>query len=304
MKNIIQLLVFIIIALAFAINYSSDSETRADRAKRDLKLGNTYREGGEFDLAKKYLELGSDYFSRRRGFEAKYWNAVANEFYGYLYRDMAVKDGSKIHLEKSKAHFYEALRAYEDIIKQEDGSQYAINIIYGKIKEVEDMLGSFEGGVAMSETALSFDNMKLRDMPDGLPKSMENLSFMSNKFREFPSELCQYAKLKYLNLSDNRIREIPACVGDMKALHWLDLSGNKLKELPVEIGMLTNLKELNLENNKLKTLPASMCNLKNLRILNLRDNKLPFTEVKKLIKCLPETIIIHDEYEKKGEYEY
>lgn len=75
-------------------SYTTDEGIYTDRRSasgtselglRYLKLANTYRESRNVDMAQYYLRLGYDLV---RGRGSRYWEAVANEYQGLIYRDM------------------------------------------------------------------------------------------------------------------------------------------------------------------------------------------------------------------------
>ena len=69
-------------------------------------------------------------------------------------------------------------------------------------------------------------------------------------------------------------------ISELKQLQFLDLSGNALKNIPIGIA-----------------------ELKHLRILNIKGNKIPFEQISNLIRILPNTNILYDEFILKGEEE-
>lgn len=286
MKKLIIL--FLILNLSLGFSQKKDLQL----AIRNIKLGNTYREGKEYDKSAGFISDGLNIAKKFNSFEGKYWTAVAYESLGYLYRDMSMFD-------ESKKNFTSALDIYKKIIKQEDGSQFAMIEVLNNIANINSSNINLPeiGGINLSNSVV-LSSMKLKELPNDLPKNLKNLILKDNRFRQFPDALINFQQLEYLDLSENRIREISPMLGNLTSLHYLDLSNNKIDKIPSSISNLQNLKELNLEGNKLKTINFNFCNLKNLKILNLRNNKLNFQEVLKLVKCLPNTNIIFDKYEK------
>lgn len=69
-----------------------------EMAIRYLKLGNTYREGRKYNLAQSYLRYGLD-IAQARG--STYWEAVANEYAGLLFRDMGDRATSLDYLRRA-----------------------------------------------------------------------------------------------------------------------------------------------------------------------------------------------------------
>ncbi|TAE24625.1 MAG: hypothetical protein EAZ92_13105 [Candidatus Kapaibacterium sp.] len=66
---------------------------------RYLKLGNTYREAGKYELAQNYLRFGLD-IVRARG--SRYWEAVGNEYAGLFFRDIGDRLTSLDYLRRAE----------------------------------------------------------------------------------------------------------------------------------------------------------------------------------------------------------
>ncbi len=272
--------------------YSEAKNPDINTAIRYIKLGNTYREAKDFDNSAKYISLGLKTISGAESFDARYWTAAAYEYLGYLYRDMAM-------FAESKSNFAKALDIYKKIIRQEDGSQSAMLSVINKLAELNNSeLPLLKASAGFDGETASYSGRKLKDLPTGLPQDIKNLVLKDNRFKSIPDNLMALRGLEYLDLSDNRIKEISPAISNLTNLHYLDLSNNKIEEIPASLSALTNLRELNLESNKLKSLNFNLCALKELKILNLRDNRLNFQEVLNLVKCLPNTNILFDKYEK------
>lgn len=289
-------LIFIIL---FTLNITY---ANTDLGIRYLKLGNTYREANEFNKAEEYLNKGKNIVSVGYKWDNKYWTAVADEYFAYLYFDLSLiqnDDNNKNYFKQlSLEYFNKAKSQYEKLVKIEDGSQDAISEVMKNLEGLEKKFNSsFERKAnQLSNNVLNYEKLKLRELPIGIGKNVENLTLAENKFREFPPGLSSFTNLEYLNLSDNKIKSISPDIEQITKLKWLDLSNNKIKDLPIELCNLTNLEELNLMNNNLKDLPACLCQMSNLKILNLKNNKLPYPQIANLIKCLPNTNIFIDEY--------
>lgn len=272
---------------------------------RYLKLGNTYREAGDYEKAEEYLNKGRKLFDGKAGWSYKYWTAVADEYLGYLYlslsRNQSNNDNKEYFKQLALEHFNRALASYNKLIKQKDGSQIPLEELMSSIDIISKQRASLGRTAFTGGDVLNYERLKLREIPIGIPESVKNLSLAENKFSDFPSGIVRFSSMEYLNLSNNKIKSISPDVEQLSNLTWLDLSGNKIKDLPETFCNMSSLEELDLSNNKLKTIPACLCELTNLKILNLKGNKLPYSEIANLIKCLPNTNIFIDEYERVDE---
>lgn len=275
---------------------------------RYIKLGNSYRESGNSSKSIEFLEKGKKLVENR----SEYWLAVAKEYYAYVFRDLGYEsdnpDEQKMFLQNALDAFNEALAIYKRIIYQEDGSPIALESIMTQIHDINNDLQKIPDKISkksLNKTNLSgandnsfivnLDRQKLKELPL-LNPNIRSLSLSENRFNELPSTLGSMINLEYLDMSNNRLRNISEAIGQLESLHWLDLSKNRIKELPQSIGDLSNLKELDLSENRLKDLPVSICNLKQLEVLNLRNNQIPFEKISNIIKCLPNTNVMFDEY--------
>lgn len=295
MKNI----VIVLLLLILPFNYLYPQKNRTELGIRYLKLGNTYREVGDFDKALEYVEEGRKIVENK----SIYWKAVANEYFGYLYRDIGLSkndpDEKELFRKMAAESFRKALSLYETVIKQKDGSP-------APMKEIEKLIYDLDnasitpqkaypvtGGPA---TTFNFDRMKLKECPDGIPDNAQNISLAKNRLNSIPSCIFDLANLEFIDLSENRIKTVAGNIDELHNLYFLDLSKNKLKTVPNEIKDLKMLRVLNLSDNKLKSLPPGICEMRELEILNIRGNKIPFENISNLLKCLPETNILYDEY--------
>jgi hypothetical protein len=198
----------------------------------------------------------------------------------------------------SEANFRKALDIFSRIISQRDGSPAAMqNVIESmeRLREFAEPSSLF----GTSSGIINLSNSKLRTMPYDIPLNSTSLLLSDNRFRDFPDGINRYKNLEYLDLSGNRLRSVSSGIGDLAKLHYLDLSRNRLTTLPVDMAKLQSLRELNLSNNKLKEIPPTLCELKGLRLLNLKGNKIRHEDVMNLVRCLPSTNIVFDEYIRK-----
>jgi tetratricopeptide (TPR) repeat protein len=239
-------------------------------AKRYIKLGNTYREAGNFSNAASYLKKGINILEKETSWDSRYWLAVAHEFYAYFYNDMNMTEEAKNEFKKAYALYYE-------LISMNGGSDDAIKEAELNMKKIDEIIAGKTDLIESDLKIASYDDMNLRSAPGNIPAKIENLSLKDNKLRDFDYVLLNLNELKYLDLSDNKIRDLPNAqmLKNIDKLLWLDLSNNKLKRADI----------------------SALCVLKNLAVLDLSGNEIDFNQIKNLIQCLPNTRIIHDEYE-------
>ncbi len=287
MKKITIILIFIFVGQLFT------QDDAFNLAIRNIKLGNSYREAKNYDFAARFINDGMAIVEKRKNFDGKYWTATGYEYLGYLYRDMGMA-------KEAKKNFERAADKFKEIIKQDDGSQYAM------IEVLNGLSRSFENNKSISQTgsnslSLNYSQSKLKELPSGIPDNIQSFILRNNKFTTFPDGLSRLPKLEYLDLSGNRIKSVPESINNLTKLHYLDLSNNRISTLPAVFSGLGELKELNLSGNKLKSLSPAICTLQNLKFLNLKGNKLKFEDVLNIVKCLQNTNIIFDEYQRLDE---
>lgn len=83
-------------------------------AKRYLKLGNSWREAGNFELARIYLDKGFNEFQKFGSIANKYWFGVYYEYLGYLNRDEGNVQGALENLNQAKLIFDRHGRTKDD----------------------------------------------------------------------------------------------------------------------------------------------------------------------------------------------
>jgi len=132
-----------------------------------------------------------------------------------------------------------------------------------------------------------------------LPKDLEKLKFIYNKYGKYinelpkdfeklislqklylrshfhkiqlPSSIIHLPNLKEINFSYSKIKN-PEIVFNFRSLEILDLSYCELNEIPKTIKFLKNLKELDLTDTKLLEIPSEIIYCQNLEKLNLMWN--------------------------------
>ncbi|MFW5701373.1 MAG: leucine-rich repeat domain-containing protein [Bacteroidota bacterium] len=305
------------------------SDADFELGKRYLKLGNTYREGGDFNRAAEFLNKGLAVVkSRKSGWESKYWTAVAYEFLAYLYRDMGMQD-------QAIKNMKDALFLYTSLVTMNDGSPDASREV---IQNLVKMTESFEAGANKGDAPIG-DSQKL--LLSGIK------SFSMNEFDEAIVEFDQAIRLDpesevayawsreardragtygaarcadpdlarakvytdlaealknpsevyFLDLSGGDLQALPASIGSLSNLRRLDLSNNSLTRLPESICNLQCLEDLDLENNLITEFPACFHELPGLKYLNIKLNELSLKDVTDLVRFMPNTVLYIDDEE-------
>ncbi|XP_037339846.2 malignant fibrous histiocytoma-amplified sequence 1 homolog [Pungitius pungitius] len=125
--------------------------------------------------------------------------------------------------------------------------------------------------------ALNLGNNSLKELPDGLGSSLNNLRVLvlrRNNFSAVPRVVLELVLLVELDLSHNVLGTLSEGVGQLRELKKLCVSHNKIQSLPAQIGGLQALEELDLSFNDLRDLPGSFSGLSKLRTLDVDHNKL------------------------------
>ncbi len=161
MKSIVSVIIFCISTIA---SYSQANKhllplstllKSTEVTERYLKLGNTYREAKQFDIALIYLNKG---LTLAQNSNNKYWTAVAYEYKGYLYRDSGDLLSAREYLEKAKIIF-------ERIIKMEKGSNEAIDMVIQELNKKTVILDNSKSMITPLEVTRmkqDIDGYKLR----------------------------------------------------------------------------------------------------------------------------------------------
>jgi tetratricopeptide (TPR) repeat protein len=109
----------------------ADLGTR-DLGVRYLKLGNTYREARNYDLAQLYIKKGLD-MVRNRG--SRYWEAAGYEYLGLIYRDMGERELALEYLRVSQGIFANILNTRDGV-----GSDDALKLVIADIERGADRI--------------------------------------------------------------------------------------------------------------------------------------------------------------------
>ncbi|MCS6808494.1 MAG: tetratricopeptide repeat protein [Bacteroidota bacterium] len=93
-------------------------------AQRLLKLGNSYREARNYDIAQKYIQQGIE-FAQKVG--SRYWEATGYEYLGLVYRDIGDRAAALSALQRASDIF-------SSLIRQPDGSQRATQALIDDVQ--------------------------------------------------------------------------------------------------------------------------------------------------------------------------
>jgi hypothetical protein len=106
------------------VRTSGSQKALLDEAQRALKLGSSYREARNFDLAQKYIQRGIELANKAGN---RYWEATGYEYLGLVYRDIGDRDAALSALQKASDMF-------TGIIKQPDGSQNSTQALMDDVR--------------------------------------------------------------------------------------------------------------------------------------------------------------------------
>lgn len=285
-----RIFIFFVIIIPLSVAFSQD----LNYAKRLLKLANTNIWLENYDEASELVEEAQRIISKYSSWEAKYWDAVADETLGLIYYQLGNYD-----LAEDK--FTLAHNKYKNLIRSDfKGSQFKTVDLINKSRE--------KGGKVSQQK--SKENGKIVNISYSavagflnLPNDVFAFVAVESNINSFPGELYGKKDLKYIILKGNRLTNV--VLRDIPSLEFLDLSDNNLSNLQLDVASLPNLKYLDLSGNRLRTIPKEILSLKNLEYIDVSKNNIPFSEVANLIQNLPNTVVIYDQYvlpEEEEEY--
>ncbi len=271
------------------------SQSGAELGKRYLKLGNTYREAGNFSLAYDYLDKGFRIVSSSNDF---YWQGVANEFLGYYYRDLAKKTGNNDYLRTALNYFDLAYISFDKVVKQRDGSPMAVSSLKNSLRE--QMRNGFNDNNDNLAEGINKQNTKKpeksnndltvdSDCPEisnyivyvsikeanAEPENVEILDLTGQELSDFPKDILKYTNLKELTLTNLGLTDLPEALGNLQYLQRINLDGNDLTRLPTSLKNLKCLKTIFVRGNFIDCdyLLSLQRNLKNLQIVTDREEE-------------------------------
>lgn len=110
-------------------------------------------------------------------------------------------------------------------------------------------------------------------------------TYVNNRIKTIPNEICHLSNLQYLNLYGNELLHLPSTIRQLTKLEHLDLSYNfGIKQL--EIYTISGLTHLSLTRCNFKVIDSGIKNLKNLHKLDLNENSLEYlpSDISELVK--------------------
>lgn len=256
-------------------------------AKRLLKLANTNIWLEKFQDASLLVERAKQIIAKFNTWEARYWDAVADETLGHIYLQLGNYDFAE-------KQFTKAFDKFDKMLDPSfNGSQFATKSLIEqtnktKVKSIESPKVNSQGkNINFSYRAISgYLN---------LPEDLVGFTAVESNLNQFPSELYGKKELKKVVLRGNRISDV--FLREMPSLEYLDLSENNLTNIRIDGASVPNLKYLNLSNNRIKKIPPEILLLKKLEVIDLTNNSIQFSDITNLIQNLPNTLIIFDQYE-------
>lgn len=300
--------------------FAQRKQSSKELSARFIKLGMSYREGGDADNALYFLNKG---LSLARQTKSRYWEAAAHEMMGLVYKDLRDKD-------RSVANLLTARRIYDNIIRTPGGSQIAIereieqaqtmdmnppafaneNLLAQEVEVLRNQVDLLktENDALREEIAMlrgDVPGSSLDRMNDARNNDIRNNGPFNSAFNVSPVGMLDEDALENmqgvtsieeglknpdavvkLDLQNNGMKKLPPEIGRFRNLQYLNVSRNQLSELPREISNLTRLQVLNASGNQIDILPPELSRLQSLKQLNLATNllkKLP-PEIGKLTR--------------------
>ncbi|KAL6456722.1 hypothetical protein MHYP_G00352660 [Metynnis hypsauchen] len=115
---------------------------------------------------------------------------------------------------------------------------------------------------------------KLDRIPEGLPRSLQDLRMNHNNISSIPADSFRgMTNLTALRLQSNAIEDLGGALESLQSLTFLDLRGNQLTKIPEHLPL--NLSQLYLEHNRISTVPVNFLqNRPELRFVRLSHNQL------------------------------
>lgn len=150
---------------------------------------------------------------------------------------------------------------------------------------MESFPSDSEGTSVLNLSRLQLSDVNLEHIPESQRDKTQKLHLTYNSLAFFPTSLCMFSNLEYLDISNNSLTVFPedilqftklkTLVAKNNQLHeasfpkrfgsmpieTLNFSGNRFKEIPKQFLELNRLQSLSMGGNRLKSIPAEIGNL-------------------------------------------
>ncbi len=127
-----------------------------DLGVRYLKLGNTYRETRNYDLAQLYVKKGLEMVRNRN---SRYWEAVGYEYLGLVYRDMGERSLALEYLRTAESIFREIL-----VPRTGERSDMALRQVIDDIEQARTPVPIMPEGIRTENDRLRSEAQRLQDI--------------------------------------------------------------------------------------------------------------------------------------------
>ncbi len=158
------------------------------------------------------------------------------------------------------------------------------------LKDLSSCADAFKAGQVIDYVNL--DRNELEAFPPELAglTGLKWLRLNGNRLSSLP-DLSALKDLRRIYLRDNQFTEVPEALKGLPSLTDIELSGNPITEVPQWLAEKKGLKAVSLNGTKITKLPENLEAWKSLMQLQLGDLKLPYEEMTRIRKALPETAI-------------
>jgi hypothetical protein len=175
---------------------------------RYIKLANTYREAKDFEQAGTFLELGYKMLRKfgKDDFYESYHVAEYYEIKGYLRRDEGESD-------EAVANWKKAQKIYNEIIKMENGSQVAIDIIIDQYEEPTPLPSGKKNGKTSKVDNKNKDSQELNKLIEENKRLIKRNNELAQQLKDLEGELNDMRQsLAYLQEAVDTLMEQGAAV--------------------------------------------------------------------------------------------
>lgn len=141
---------------------------------------------------------------------------------------------------------------------------------------------------------LQLANVNLEHMTEPQRKHIQQLHLTYNSLALFPTSLCTFSNLEFLDMSNNALTLLPVDILQLTQLKTLVAKNNQLNEasFPKRFGSMT-IETLNFSGNRFKEIPNQFLELRRLQSLSMGGNRLKSipAEIETLTRQVISTIL-------------